>query len=652
MRSIILANGTMLVALGQHGEVRDVYFPHVGLENHVGAGMRHRVGVFVDGALSWLTDAGWEITIACEAESLRSIITARNEHIGIELSFTDIVYNESPIFLRRIAVRNLAGHFREVKLYLGTAFSFYRSPGGDTGYYDPELPAVIHYKGERVFLASAECAGTPFTEYAVGLTAIDGKEGTFRDAEDGHLSGNAVEHGTVDSVLGLPLELNTNEEKTVHYWLTAGTSVAEAKSLHTYLLHKTPEHLLSTTGNYWKAWVTKYDWSFYGLAPEHIALFKKSLMLVRAHMDNDGGIIASADSDPLEYGKDTYAYVWPRDAAYAALMLDRAGDPNAAERFFAFSNRTITEQGYFMHKYLPDGALGSSWHPWIKDGEHQLPIQEDETAMVVYALAEHYRHSRNLELIEQLDNPLLEKAAIFMLEYRDPETKLPLPSYDLWEEKRGVSTYTASAVYGALNAAADIADVLGKTDRANAYREAAREVQEAIMTYLYDAESGLFLKMRTPHGEADRTADLSSVYGVFAFGVLPPDDTRLARAFAQTIERITVRAPGIARYEHDQYYAQNGTPNAWFITTLWHAEYLIATAKTADDMEEVRKIFDFVVSHATPSGMLSEQVISQSGEQVSVSPLTWSHAAYASAVIAYLDKLEKLGVCVACNPAP
>ncbi|MDB5195004.1 MAG: glycoside hydrolase family 15 [Parcubacteria group bacterium] len=653
MRSIILANGSLLVALDGAGQVRDIYFPHVGLEDHVGAGMRHRIGVFVDGSLSWITDAGWRVEVACEEESLRSAITARNDAMGIELSFTDIVYNESPIFLRRIEAHNLTDRFREVKLYLGAEFSMYRSQGGDTGYYDPELPAIIHYKGERVFLISAEVGGAHFTDYAVGLSGIDGKEGTFRDAEDGHLSKNPVEHGTVDSMLSLTLELNAGETKTAHYWLTAGRSVKEAKELHAYLLHKTPEHLLATTGNYWKAWVTKYDWSFHGLSEKHIALFKKSLMLVRAHMDNDGGIIASADSDMLEYGKDTYAYIWPRDAAYSALTLDRAGDPNIAERFFSFCNRVIDEKGYFMHKYLPDGALGSSWHPWIKDGKPQLPIQEDETALVVYALAEHYRHSRDLEFIESLDNPLLEKAAIFMLEYRDPDTKLPLPSYDLWEEKRGVSTYTAASVFGALNAAADIASVLGKTERAEAYRTAATEVQEAIMTHLYDAESGLFLKMKTSHGE-DRTIDISSVYGVFAFGVLPVDDPRLVAAFEKTADRLSASSPhtGIARYEHDQYYAVGDRPNPWFITTLWYAEYLIARAKTVDDLQPVIEIFDWVASHALPSGMLSEQLDATSCEQVSVSPLTWSHSGYASAVISYLEKLEKLGVCVACNPVP
>ena len=39
-----------------------------------------------------------------------------------------------------------------------------------------------------------------------------------------------------------------------------------------------------------------------------------------------------------------------------------------------------------MHKYRPDKSLGSSWHPWVRNGKPELPIQEDETALVIYAL--------------------------------------------------------------------------------------------------------------------------------------------------------------------------------------------------------------------------------------------------------------------------
>jgi len=655
MRSLVLSNGSLLVTLDDHGEVRDLYYPHVGLENHTGGRLQHRVGVYVDGVLSWLgDDSRWEIRVECEEDSLESRITASNPALEVTLAFRDIVYNESAIFLRQVVVKNTAARTRAVKLYFGHEFKIGQAHGGETAYFDPATNTIIHYKGKRAFLMNGECEGSAISDYAVGLSGTDGKEGTYRDAEDGVLSKNPIEHGSVDSVIGFYSQYEAGAEKTIRYWLAAGHSIEQVLELNAYVLKKSPEHLVKTAGNYWRAWINKYPWSFYHMSPETIALFKKSLMFVRAHVDDDGGIIASADAAVLQYGEDTYAYVWPRDASYAALALERAGDSNVAERFFNFCNASISSDGYFMHKYLPNKSLGSSWHPWIRDGIQQLPIQEDETALVIWAIAQHYKHSRDLEFIETLYNSLIEKAANFMAAYRDEVTGLPKPSYDLWEQKRGVSTFTSAVVYGALSSAADIAKILGKEDREQFYRTAAAEVREGILNHLTIRETGGFVRTIETIGEKtipDYTVDISSAYGVFSFGVLPPDDPRLVRAFEEAVAKLSVQG-GIARYEHDQYYVTSHLSNPWFISTLWYAEYLTACAKTEEDFAKVREIFEWVVRHALPSGVLSEQLSAKDGTQRSVSPLMWSHAAYVNAVLNYLDRLAELGICPTCNSVP
>jgi GH15 family glucan-1,4-alpha-glucosidase len=289
----------------------------------------------------------------------------------------------------------------------------------------------------------------------------------------------------------------------------------------------------------------------------------------------------------------------------------------------------------------------------------ELPIQEDETAIVLYALGEHYAHTHDVEFLESMYDSFVEKTANFMLSYRDPHTGLPLASYDLWEEKRGASTYTCATVYGALVVAAQLSRILGKTDNETRYREAAKGIQAAILQHLWDDKEGMFVKHIEHEGEAvrvDRTLDASSAYGVFMFGVLPPDDARLVRAFEITVRRLShgIPAGGLARYEGDNYYRNDkeSAGNPWIVTTLWYAEYLIANAKSDRDFDHVRDIFSWVVKHALPSGILPEQLNPQTGEQVSVAPLTWSHSAYVTAVIKYLNKLEDLGIGQNLNPAP
>ena len=648
-RSIVLGNGELCVALDAHAQVRDLYFPHVGQEDHVRGNYLHRIGIWVDGTMSWFSeDPLWRIDIQCEEEALASRIVARHPKLAVELVFKDIVYTEQPVFFRRVVVTNHGAGTREIKLYFGQQFEIYKVHGGDTAYFDPAMHTVIHYKGRRVFLINAMQGGKPFSDYAIGIANFHGKEGAYRDADDGMLSKNPIEHGPVDSAVGVYAAYGPGESHTCHYWIAATRSIAEARELNHYILKKTPEHLIGRASAHWGAWVAVHSPDFGGLSKEHIALYKRSLMYVKAHVDQDGGVLASVDSDMLQYGLDTYSYVWPRDGAYAVLALSDAGETTPAKRFLEFCRSALTEDGYLMHKYLPDGSLGSSWHPWIRDGHPQLPIQEDETALVICAMREYYRMSNDLEFLRMFYEPLVEKAAHFMLHYRDTKTKLPEACYDLWEEKRGVFTFTTAAVYAALTAAAELSAVLKKTENEQLFRTAAEETRDALLKYLWNEKAGAFFKMAyKKDGEMafDATIDASSAWGVFSFGVLPIDDPRLERAWEATVRSLShgIPAGGIARYEGDQYYRQDrdSAGNPWILTTLWYAEYLTARAKNIGDLGRVREIFDWVVKYAQPSGVLSEQLDPRTGAQISATPLTWSHAAYVSAVIKYLARTAK-----------
>ena len=237
MRSLVLGNGSFLVTLDGAGEVRDLYFPHVGLENHAGGELRHRLGIYIDGRISWLaSDPGWRIRVECAEDSLESRVSAEHDALGISLSFKDIVYNESDIFLREVLVKELGGRARSAKLFFGQEFEISRAPGGDTAYYDPATGSIIHYKGPRAFLINGRHGETPFDDYAIGLFGVEGKDGAWRDAEDGVLSKNAIEHGSVDSIIGFSLSLAAHGEETVRYWLAAGDSVDHAPRLTAHVL--------------------------------------------------------------------------------------------------------------------------------------------------------------------------------------------------------------------------------------------------------------------------------------------------------------------------------------------------------------------------------------------------------------------------------
>ncbi len=652
-RAVTLGNGSLLVGLDLRGQVRDLYYPFVGEPNHVSGASGnfvHRIGVFVDGALWWLDQPEWQITVGSEENTAAGTLFAINSAIGITLSSRDVVHNERNVFIRQFHITNTTDREREVKLFISQQFRISESRRGDTAFYDPRVRAIIHYKGSCAFLVNATIDGKQFVDYNIGLFGIEGKEGTYLDAVDGILERNPIEHGSVDSVVGLKATLAPEAAAEVNYWVVCGESVPAVHTLDAYVIEENPERLIAGTEAYWEAWLKKEERDLSILPPSLRTLYNRSLVIMRVHADNHGGIIASSDTDMLHHGRDTYSYVWPRDAATVTLALDTAGYHDVTKRFYSFIAACAEPGGYLMHKYRTDGVLGSSWHPWLQGGKPRLPIQEDETAAVIYMLWRHYDQCRDLEFIESLYNPFIEPAARFMCDYIEPTTGLPQASYDLWEEKYGTSTYTASAVYGGLMAASRFALMLGKDDDARTYQAVAQRMQSAILSVLYDRELKMFVKqvIHADDGELvyDKTVDTSSFYGPLLFGVVDADEEIMKDAKKTVDERLTIsgESKGYVRYENDRYYRMHdaGSPNPWVITTLWMAQYYIERAKTVKDLKLALEILEWTCSHATESGVLAEQMHPHTRAHLSTAPLVWSHAEYVLAVDAYLKKLGQL----------
>jgi len=652
-RAVTIGNGSMLVGLDYRGQVRDLYYPHVGEANHVSGASGnfvHRIGVYVDGSLSWLDSEDWQITIGGDDAVAIGNLIAINTKIGVELHSRDAIHNEHNVLLRNFTLTNLSAESREIKIFFSQQFRISESRRGDTAFYDPRVKAIVHYKGNTTFLVNAFIDGKQFTEYNIGLFGIEGKEGTYMDAVDGVLEKNPIEHGSVDSVIGLSATLASGASASIYYWIVCANTVPAVHTLDEYVLTETPERLIASTEAYWRAWLEKETRDL-SILPEALrTLYNRSLITMRVHADNDGGIIASSDTDMLHHGRDTYSYVWPRDAAVIASALDVSGYHDVARRFFMFMARVIEPGGYLMHKYRTDGVLGSSWHPWLQHGVPRLPIQEDETAATIVALWQYYEHGRDLEFIESLYNPYIEPAANFMCDYIESTTGLPQASYDLWEEKYGTSTYTAASVYAALMAASRFAMMLGKEDDARTYQAIAQRMQTAIATVLFDESLGMFVKSvrHDEDGELtfDRTLDTSSFYGLIAFDVFDIDDPKITTS-AKTVQnklQVHANSKGYIRYENDGYYRMSDadTPNPWVITTLWMAQYQIKKATKLTQLKEPLELLEWTCSHATTGGVLAEQMHPNTRVHLSTAPLTWSHAEYVLTVDAYLKKAKEL----------
>ncbi len=653
-RDIPVGNGSVLITFDGLYQLRDIYFPYVGAENH-SPGDICRTGIWVDGRFAWFSDDAWQRNVEYEKDSIVSNVTLENADLMLRVACNDAVDFDRNIFFRRITVTNLALIAREIRLFFHYDLHIEGNEVGDTFAYHPHLGALVAYKRRRYFLMNGQVGDETghhvgVSSWATGLKEVNGLEGTWRDAEDGVLSRNPIAQGSVDGTIGLYAPgIASSESVTFYHWLALAESYQDVHELDTIVRERGPARFIDRTRDYWRLWINKEPVDYADLEDRLVEQYKRSLLVMRTQIDNHGAIIAANDTDILRFSRDTYSYMWPRDGALVSTALIRADYQALAASFLTFCANAMTAGGYLLHKYNPDGSLGSSWHPWMDgNGREQLPIQEDETALVLYTLWEHYRRYRDVEVIRPLYRQIITGAADFMCRYRDPVTKLPLASYDLWEERHGVHAFTVGAVWAGLRAAAQFTDLFGEARRSAMYNTIADEISAAAGKYLWAGDLGRFVRMINfkPDGSVirDETVD-SALFGLWYFGMFSPRDERITATVAAIRDRLWLRTDvgGCARYENDYYQRYQDLPpslpgNPWFICTLWLAQHAIACAQTRQELEEAKAQILWACDHALRSGILAEQAHPLTGAPLSVSPLTWSHATFCLAFQEYVRR--------------
>jgi GH15 family glucan-1,4-alpha-glucosidase len=662
-RDLPLSNGTLLVNFDRQYHLRDLYWPHAGERNHTD-GHVNRAGVWVDGAFSWLDASGWRREMLYERDTLVTHVTLEHDDLGVTLVCADAVDVGRDVLIRRVEVTNRADRMREVRLFFHHDWHLGEREGANTVCYRPELSAIIAYKDQYYVLVNglvgdvgaggpsdARQAGVGISYWATGYKGMPGHEGTWRDAEDGELGANPIAQGSVDSSVGFHLgAIPPGESALCYHWLAVGPSFQAVRNINQLVLERGPQSFIDRTRSYWDLWINQLPQELGDLPEPLVDLYKRSLLILRTQIDHDGAIVAATDHDVWTYGRDSYAYMWPRDGALVANALSHSGYGEITRAFFQFCARAITEDGYLLHKYTPSGALGSSWQPWMGgDGEPELPIQEDETALVIYSLWQHYAKFHDVEFISPLYRPLIKTGADFMVRYREPHTKLPASSWDLWEERRGIHAYTVAAVYGGLRAAARFVAAFGEGDLAAQYNSAAQEIKAAARKYLWHGDRFVrrIVVLRDGTVVPDYTLD-SSLCGLYQFGMFPSGSEEIRRTMEAVRSRLSVKTwvGGFARYENDYFHQMSqdidSVPgNPWLICSCWLAEYEIARAQSVDELRRAVPLLEWVLHRALPSGVLAEQVHPYTSEPLSVSPLTWSHSEYVSAVRWYAGKYRR-----------
>jgi GH15 family glucan-1,4-alpha-glucosidase len=228
-----------------------------------------------------------------------------------------------------------------------------------------------------------------------------------------------------------------------------------------------------------------------------------------------------------------------------------------------------------------------------------------------------------------------------MAQYVDPDSGLPRPSYDLWEERLGIHAYTVIEVIEALKAVCEVEPELEAE-----LRPVRDHMEVAVRREFGDCDDNgqerlaRSLIVDSTGFKRDSLADASLLP---ALGALYPDPSR-CEAVRKLIERdlaVRTRVGGMARYPGDYYFRRTEAApgNPWIIATLWNAQARLRTNLSEPD--HAVEALNWAMALASPAGMLPEQVHAETGEVLSVSPLPWSHAEFLATCLALQNTLKK-----------
>ncbi|MFZ1024546.1 MAG: glycoside hydrolase family 15 protein [Thermoplasmata archaeon] len=607
----LTGNGRILLTVNENGEWNDLFYPYPGQFQHL---REMRLGVYDVAArnFAWLRGANGYLIQQTPFGPENSPESTWTGH-GLHLSLQDHVHPNHDLIIRTIRVR--AEPARAIRMFAYHSLQIAESMYQDTAYYDAAAQSLVHYKRGYYFEFFSD---PPFNRAVCGEHTLKGLKGTYVDAEDGILEGREIAHGAADSVIEWDLQPESSDFTTLRLFVAIAQSLHAVHDMRDYVRKGGSGRFAAESERFWKTWVRRrLPQTPPGLSERAAQVYHSSVLVLRHATAQNGSIIASPDTRALVAAGDTYNYCWWRDGGYVAKAMDEAGLYDHANRFLHFAMKCQNPDGSFFHRHFPDGANGSTWHP-------PPFLQIDQTATVIAAAWHHFKRGADPDVLLDLW-PLVKGAANFLTSFRDPRTGLPAASFDLWEERKAIHTYSTAAVIHALERAARIASEIGKNPIG--WRTASKEIHAAALEHLWDNELQRFVRSVEPR---DAKID-ASVLLAMKLGLLGWEDPR-ARSTVDGIEaRLWSKAHGgLARYEGDQYY---GTENPWIVCTLWLAEARLRLG----DIARCRQLIEWVAEHATPTQLLAEQVDAVTGEPKSATPLTWSHSTFVDVVHKYQE---------------
>lgn len=379
--------------------------------------------------------------------------------------------------------------------------------------------------------------------------------------------------------------------------------------------------MLHRTAAHWRDWVR-------GLAIPlewQRQVIRAAITLKLCQHEETGAIVAAMTTSIPEHADSgrnwDYRYCWIRDAYYTVQALNRLGALDVLEGYLSYLRNIVDEAkgGHIQPLYAVSGeprleeweAPGLAGYrgmgPVRVGNAAYTQIQHDAYGQIVLSNTHAFFDERLFRKATEEDFHSLERVGERAWETFDQ------PDAGLWEFRTRASVHTYSSVmsWAACDRIANIAALLGLTDREAVWRERADAVRAGIEAQAFHPGEGRFA---ATFGGDDLDASLLQLIDM---RFIEADDPRFHATFA-ALEK------GLRRGEHMLRYAAEddfGLPQTAFnFCTFWLIEALYLVGRR----EEARSLYERMLERLTGAGLLSEDTDFETGALWGNYPQTYS----------------------------
>ncbi|NLO89329.1 MAG: hypothetical protein GX088_03245 [Clostridia bacterium] len=611
----IVGNSRMLAAVSPEGELLRLFWPHIDFPQNIA---QFHTGIIIqhpcsDPELLWFHEDIWQHSQIYLENSNILVTTHYSPELGLKVIQEDFVHPQYDVLVRNFNIENLGDD-----KFFGSFACYNHMKVNDmqrynTVLYLKERDAFLHYFNNIYFMLGGSRSPMGFQ-----CGNPKGKDCPLIFIKKGLPAGRTCANGICASAALWDLGyISENRTGNITLFIAAGETREKTAEIFKKIKSKDIKELRSEALQHWENYL-KAGRSLSLQSGLINKLFKRSLLVLKLLNDRESGaFIASPEFDPRYEQSGGYGYCWPRDSVFTAWALASAGYGSTAEKFYYFGAEVQRKDGLWSQRYYTTGITAPCW------GD-----QLDETGIMLWGIRQHYLTTKNYDFLLKMWGSV-KKAAEGLIGKIDSNTFLPRPSFDIWEDSNGISTYTTATVIAGLKAAFNTAKELKEEKLINTKTEDLKElcqnIKLALDNFMWNEAEEYYMRGLI-NGLADKTVDSSTLGLLFPFKIVDYEDER-AQKIIYTVERHLTDeiVGGIKRYQGDEYI--KGNP--WILITLW----LSICCYLTGSRNKAEKYLMWSVKHRNHLDLFAEQVDKLSGQPAWALPLGWSHAMFVLAVL-------------------